>query len=282
MRTLARKPRTNAPAAAWETDYPVAGPDGSVKARLIADGVSKTFGAVVALDDVSLCLRRGEIVGLMGPNGSGKSTLVNVISGVSAPTGGQVFLDSVLLTGRPADHVARSGIARTFQNVRLFKGLTVHDNVVSVMRGSYAGGVDARAVELLEKLGIAGLSRARAGDLPYGLQRRLEIARALATDPAFLLLDEPAAGLNDAESMDLEHAIRAVASDAHDPCGVLIIDHDMRLMASICDRLHVLFNGRTLAEGSPSEVRRDPEVISAYLGRAGSLAQPATPSGAVE
>jgi ABC-type branched-subunit amino acid transport system ATPase component len=235
--------------------------------RLIVDAVSKSFGAVVALQDVTLSVGRGEILGLMGPNGSGKSTLVNVVSGVIRPAAGEVRLDAQVLTGHSPDRVARAGVARTFQNVRLFKGLSVSDNVVSVMGRRHPRGADARALELLDRLGIAHLRGARAGDLAYGLQRRLEIARALAADPFFLLLDEPAAGLNDVESADLEAAIRRVAVEGPTPCGVLIIDHDMRLMASICDRLHVLFNGRTIAEGGIEEVRRDPEVVAAYLGR---------------
>ncbi len=240
-------------------------------AGLVVEGVTKTFSGLKALDDVSLSLQRGEILGLMGPNGSGKSTLVNVITGVAAPTSGRVLLDGDVVSGRPAHVVGRRGIARTFQNVRLFAGLTVRDNIAAVaVRPS--GGIDAYAAALLERLGIVGHADRIAGTLPYGLQRRVEIARALATRPKFLLLDEPAAGLNDLESEQLEETIKEIAVDADFGCGILIIDHDLRLMVSISHRLHVLFNGVSIIEGAPEEVRRDPRVIEAYIGRRGEEA----------
>lgn len=227
--------------------------------------VTKRFAGLVALSDVTLTLLPGEIVGLMGPNGSGKSTLVNVISGILRPEEGSVLVDGHDVTGGPAVKVARAGVSRNFQTVRLFAGLSVQDNIVSVIRSPRAK-VDEVARDLMDRLGIGSLASKPAGSLAYGLQRRVEVARALATKPRYLLLDEPAAGLNDVESADLEEIIRALVTDAEYGCGVLIIDHDMRLMTSLCDRLHVLFNGVTLAEGPPEVVRRDPQVIEAYVG----------------
>jgi ABC-type branched-subunit amino acid transport system ATPase component len=235
-------------------------------AALVVESVSKNFGAVKALDDVSLTVAPSEILGLMGPNGSGKSTLVNAISGVGRATSGRVLIGDRVLTGLAPDAVARAGIARTFQNVRLFRELSVRDNVASVLRGNRRS-LDSHVSSLLERLSISHLEKDAAGSLPYGLQRRLEIARALATRPRFLLLDEPAAGLNDIESEELEQVIRSLAKDGGERCGVLIIDHDMRLLSSLCDRLHVLLNGRTLAVGGVAEVRGNPEVVAAYLGQ---------------
>ena len=229
---------------------------------LVVDSVTKTFAGLTALGDVSLSLAPGEILGLMGPNGSGKSTLVNVISGVLTPDKGRVIVDGRDVTGKSSYTIARAGISRSFQTVRLFRALTVRDNIAAVVRGG--AGLDKTVDGLLSRLRISHLADEKAGGLAYGLQRRVEIARALATEPRYLLLDEPAAGLNDIESDDLESIIRQVVDEFG--CGVLIIDHDIRLITRLCHRLHVLSGGRTLAEGDPQIVRTDPEVVRAYLG----------------
>ena len=230
---------------------------------LAVESVTKTFAGLTALGDVSLHLAPGEVLGLMGPNGSGKSTLVNVISGVLAPDSGRVVVDGQDVTGRSSYTVAHAGISRSFQTVRLFRALSVRDNIAAVVRRPQRQ-VDHVVSDFLERLKISHLADEKAGALAYGLQRRVEFARALATDPRYLLLDEPAAGLNDAESDDLEEIIRQVVSEFG--CGVLIIDHDIRLITRLCHRLHVLSGGRTLAEGDPNIVRTHPDVVRAYLG----------------
>jgi ABC-type branched-subunit amino acid transport system ATPase component len=232
---------------------------------LVVSGVTKTFAGLTALDSVSLTLAPGEILGVMGPNGSGKTTLVNVISGILAPDAGSVTLDGRDISGKAPLQVARAGISRSFQTVRLFKGLSVRENVQAVIRHPRRP-VDRVVDELLDRLRIGALAETPAGELAYGLQRRVEIARALATEPRYLLLDEPAAGLNDAESQDLEAIIREVAKDPSSARGVLIIDHDIRMITGLCDRLHVLASGRTIAEGDPGIVRTNREVVRAYLG----------------
>ncbi len=237
----------------------------SVPDGLVVDGVTKTFAGLVALEDVSLRLSRGEILGLMGPNGSGKSTLVNVISGILAPDAGRVSVDGSDVTGKSAYNVAHAGISRSFQTVRLFGALSVAENVAAVVRRPTRP-VDGIVTDLLERLRIGHLAGERADGLSYGLQRRVEIARALATTPRYLLLDEPAAGLNDSETADLEQIIREVADESSFGCGVIIIDHDITLITRLCHRLHVLSNGRTLAEGAPDIVRTHPDVVRAYLG----------------
>lgn len=239
---------------------------------LVVSAVSKRFTGLVALDNVSLRLDRNEILGVIGPNGSGKTTLVNVVTGVLRPDGGRVEVDGHDVTGRAPHAVSRAGVARTFQTVRLFRQLSVRDNVAAVTRRP-DGPVDEVAQHHLEAVGLGRYAATVAGELPYGLQRRLEIARAIATRPSYVLLDEPAAGLNDVESADLEEAISALPGDAGG-CGVLIIDHDMRLITSLCDRLMVLANGATIAEGSPDEVRVHPAVVEAYLGKRHGRDQP--------
>ncbi len=228
--------------------------------------MTKDFAGLRALDAVDLMLEQGEILGLIGPNGSGKTTLINVVTGLLPPTSGRVAIDSTDLTGLPAHRIARAGVARTFQSVRLFRGLTVRENAVVAGLSAGASRTDARARgdELLTEFGLERYGNALAGTLPYGLERKLEMARALATRPKFLLLDEPAAGLDEAESDTLLELLDGIP--AKHGCGVVVVDHDMRLIMRLCDRLHVLASGKTIAHGTADEVRRDPRVIAAYLG----------------
>jgi branched-chain amino acid transport system ATP-binding protein len=221
---------------------------------------------VDALRAVSLELGRDEVVGLIGPNGAGKSTLVNVLSGFDRPTAGTVVLEGREVTGWSANRRTRAGLARTFQHSRSFRALPVRENVEVAALGVGAGRREARrrADELLALLGLSALAGVPAGELAHGDERRLGVARALATDPKFVLMDEPAAGLPEVEVPDFADVVRSVRDD-HD-AGVLLIDHNMALVMSVCDRIHVLDQGRTLAEGTPSEVRANLDVASAYLG----------------
>jgi ABC-type branched-subunit amino acid transport system ATPase component len=234
---------------------------------LEAVGVSKHFGGVHALRNVSLRLREGDIVGLIGPNGSGKTTFLNCLSAVFPPTAGQVVLDGHPIPRRRGHTVARCGVVRTFQNIRLFGWLTALQNVEVGALG--AGRVKRQssrrhALETLAELGIDWLADRYAGTLSYGDQRRLEIARALAAAPRFLLLDEPAAGMNEGESNALGEAIQTIRRERG--CGVLVVEHDLRLIMRICNRVVVLNEGRVIAEGAPEAVRSDPAVIAAYIG----------------
>ena len=234
---------------------------------LDAVGVTKNFAGVQALRGVTLRLREGAVVGLIGPNGSGKTTFLNCVSGVFAPSSGGVSLDGVPIGGRPAHDLAGRGVVRTFQNVRLFEGLTVLQNVqVSAVA---AGKVKRRrsrdyARSVLDRLGLAELEDRYAGTLSYGDQRRLEIARALAASPRFLLLDEPAAGMNEAESDELREAIDSIRGERG--CGVLVVDHDLRLIMRLCEHIYVLNEGVLISEGKPEAVRSDPAVLAAYIG----------------
>ena len=233
---------------------------------LRASSVSRSFTGVQALDDVSLELHRHEVVGLIGPNGAGKSTLVNVLSGFDAPTAGSVELGDLDVTGWSPHRRGREGIARTFQHGRSFRDLTVRENVEVAALGVGASPREARdrAQALLDLLALAAYADARAGTLAHGDERRLGVARALATEPRFVLLDEPAAGLPESEVPEFAAVVRSVR-DEHD-AGVLLIDHNMALVLEVCDRIHVLDQGRTLAEGSPAEIRGNLDVTSAYLG----------------
>jgi branched-chain amino acid transport system ATP-binding protein len=233
---------------------------------LRVEGVTKDFVGLRALDSISLRLQQGQILGLIGPNGSGKTTLVNVITGFLKPTRGQVLVGDVDVTAWPPHKIARLGLARTFQTIKLFARLTVLENVevAAVSMGLPRTQARQRAVEVLAALGAARLADLPAGALPYGEERRVEIARALATDPSFVLLDEPAAGLTEAESDELLQMLASIPDKTG--CGVLIIDHDMHLIMRLCDRLHVLNYGRTIGEGSPNEVQSNPAVLEAYLG----------------
>jgi branched-chain amino acid transport system permease protein len=236
-------------------------------ALLAAHDVTKRFGGVHALRGVSIDIGENEIVGLIGPNGSGKTTLLNCIAGVYPPTSGRIVLDGQPLAGRGGHRVARAGVVRTFQNIRLFGRLTVLQNVeigalATKQVGRARSGDYARHV--LDELGIGALADRDAGTLAYGDQRRLEVARALAAGPRFLLLDEPAAGMNEAESEALREQIERIRRERR--CGVLVVDHDLRLIMQLCDRIYVLNEGEVIAAGAPEEVRRDRAVIAAYVG----------------
>ena len=236
--------------------------------NLTIKGLCKHFVGLRALDGVSFTLSRGEILGLIGPNGSGKTTLINVVTGLLPATSGQVFVDGSEISNKKPHQIAHAGLARTFQTIRLFRELTVLENVevAAVSMGLSRQEARQRAVSVLEEIGISRWAEMRAGVLPYGLERRVEVARALATQPRFLFLDEPAAGLNEDESEELLKVL--VAIPAQKNLGMLIVDHDMRLIMRLCHRLHVLNFGKTIGEGTPEEVRRIPAVRQAYLGKA--------------
>ena len=235
-------------------------------AALRAAAVSRAFEGVQALREVTLELQRHEVVGLIGPNGAGKSTLVNVLTGFDTPTSGNVALGEREVTGWSAHRRARAGIARTFQHSRSFRGLTVRENVevAALGVGARTAAAKRRAEDLLGLLGLTARAEGPAEALAHGDERRLGVARALATEPSFVLLDEPAAGLPEAEVPDFAAVVRNVRDD-HD-AGVLLIDHNMALVMEVCDRIQVLDQGRTLAEGAPAEVRANLDVAAAYLG----------------
>ncbi len=226
--------------------------------------MSRSFTGVQALDGVTLELHRHEVVGLIGPNGAGKSTLVNVLTGFDTPTSGRVELGERDVTGWSPHRRARAGIVRTFQHSRSFRGLTVRENIEVAALGAGAGPGEARsrAAALISRLGLDG--DAAAGQLPHGHERLLGVARAIAAAPSFVLLDEPGAGVPEAEVGELVEIIRAIREDFD--AGVLLIDHNMALVMEVCDRIHVLDQGRTLAEGTPAEIRANLDVTSAYLG----------------
>lgn len=234
--------------------------------RLEAVGLAKKFHELRALSDVDLTLRCGEILGLIGPNGSGKTTFINVVTGHLPPTAGRVFADGVDLTGKAPHHIARAGVARTFQRVRLFTSLSVLENVViaAMSVGIARREATADAHALLARFGMDRWADTAADTLPYGHERLVEVARALAMRPKFLLLDEPAAGLDESESGELLKQLSAIPEGFD--LGMLIVDHDMHLIMRLCHRLHVLNYGNTIAEGTPDEVRRHPAVVEAYLG----------------
>jgi branched-chain amino acid transport system ATP-binding protein len=236
---------------------------------LRATAVSRSFQGIRALQDVTLELHRHEVVGLIGPNGAGKTTLVNIISGFDRPSSGRVELGGLEVTGwRPARR-GRAGLARTFQHSRSFRGLTVRENVEVSALGVGARPREARdrAARLLDLLGLAERARAPAAVLPHGDERKLGVARALASNPRYVLMDEPAAGLPEGEVPEFAGVVRSVRDDFE--AGVLLIDHNMALVMAVCDRIHVLDQGRTLAAGTPGEIRRNLDVTAAYLGERG-------------
>jgi branched-chain amino acid transport system ATP-binding protein len=235
---------------------------------LRASGISRSFEGLQALSGVTLELHRHEVVGLIGPNGAGKTTLVNVMTGFDFPTEGSVELAGDDITAWQPHKRARAGLARTYQHSRLFKGLSTRENVEVAALGVGAGPKEARqrADELLELLGIGHRANTPAAVLPHGEEHKLGVARALATRPRFVLMDEPAAGLSEAEVPDFAEVVTTVRNERE--AGVLLIDHNVGLILDVCDRIQVLDQGRTLAEGTPDEIRRNIDVTAAYLGDA--------------
>jgi len=239
---------------------------GPKPATLQAQSVHVSFGGIRALTGVDLTVKRGEVMGLIGPNGAGKTTLVNVLTGFQAPTEGRVMLQDRPLTGMKARDVARAGVARSFQAARLFRDMTVLENLVVAGLGAGLPRRTAteRSQEILDWIGCAPIAHLTCDGLSYGDERRISIARALAMGPSFALLDEPASGMNDSECA----ALMAVISElpARFDCGVLLIEHNMTVIMGVCQRIHVLDGGRSLAEGTPDEVQANPAVRRAYLG----------------
>jgi branched-chain amino acid transport system ATP-binding protein len=250
-------------------------------AQLSLNDISVRFGGLQALSDISFDVKPGEIVGLIGPNGAGKTTVFNVVTGVYKPVGGTVAYEGAALLGLRPHQILKRGIARTFQNIRLFTAMTALENVMvaqhcrsrsgvlravlrSPMQRAEEREIQDKAMAALEFVGMAGKSDTIARNLPYGLQRRLEIARALGSEPRTILLDEPAAGLNPVESANLMELINRIAATG---INILMVEHDMKVVMGLCHRLVVLDHGELICEGPPGQVRCDPKVIKAYLGQ---------------
>ena len=240
------------------------------------------FGGLTAVDSFNITIGPTEIAGLIGPNGAGKTTIFNLLTGVYQPTRGSILINGIDTKGMAAHKVNKLGIARTFQNIRLFSDMSALDNVKVGMHNqikcSFLSSLlrlpgyfkaekqaNARAMELLDFMGLAGVADQKAGSLPYGVQRRLEIVRALASKPSIILLDEPAAGMNPSETAELMHQIRRIRDTFH--IAIFLIEHDMNLVMNVCETIAVVNYGRIIAKGTPDQIREDPNVIEAYLGR---------------
>lgn len=240
------------------------------------------FGGLTAVDGFNITIGPTEISGLIGPNGAGKTTIFNLLTGVYQPTRGSVLINGIDIKGMPIHKVNKLGIARTFQNIRLFSDMSALDNVKVGMHNnikcSFLSSLlhlpsyykaekesTAKAMELLEFMGLADVAHVKAGSLPYGVQRRLEIVRALATNPSIILLDEPAAGMNPSETAELMHQIRRIRDTFH--IAIFLIEHDMNLVMNVCEAIAVINYGRLIAKGTPEEIRANPAVIEAYLGK---------------
>ena len=250
-------------------------------AMLEVQGLGISFGGLRAVDNFNIKIEKGQLYGLIGPNGAGKTTIFNLLTGVYKPNSGRVTLDGQNITGKSTIEISKAGIARTFQNIRLFPKMSVLDNVKSGLHNNYSYStidgilrlpkyrrvekeMDEKAMELLKVFDLDGSAEVLSSNLPYGKQRKLEIARALATNPKLLLLDEPAAGMNPNETQELMHTIRFVRD--HFDMTILLIEHDMKLVSGICEELTVLNFGQVLCQGKTSNVLNDPQVIKAYLG----------------
>ena len=251
-------------------------------AMLEVKNIGISFGGLKAVDNFSLTIEKGQLYGLIGPNGAGKTTIFNLLTGVYKADHGSIFLDGKELTGKSTIEINQAGIARTFQNIRLFKEMSVIDNIKVGLHESMKYDLASslirlpnywkeekhcteRAFELLDIFHMADMAYTQAGSLPYGAQRRLEIMRALATSPKLLLLDEPAAGMNPSETAELTETIRRIRDEFN--IAVLLIEHDMSLVMGICEGIAVLNFGRIIAKGTPDEIRNNPQVIEAYLGK---------------